>query len=117
MDDGGKHSCTGGASGYLDFYINDGLKWVELMFERRRKDEHVARFGQTGTYRQIPFSEWAVIDFRRNSSVPNFKTLDHHVWCAVYTNDYGSITISRSGKKKMVLTLRGDGPNLFPHQL
>lgn len=35
-----------GSSGYLDFDINGRLKWgVELMYEGRREDEHVARFG------------------------------------------------------------------------
>jgi len=105
-----------GSSGFLDFYVNGGLNWgVEMMSEGRKKSEHVARFTQTGTYRQIPFSEWAIIDFRHNSMVLNPKCSDDHVWFALYENDYSTITIIRYGKAKIVLTLRGDDPNLFPH--
>ncbi|CAG8464882.1 7469_t:CDS:2, partial [Paraglomus occultum] len=84
-----------GSSGFLDFYINGGLKWeVELMQEGRRMGDHVDCFRSTGR--------------------PNSKKLDPNVWYALYADDYSTMTIIRHGKDEMLLTLRGDDPQLFP---
>ncbi|CAG8753394.1 7276_t:CDS:1 [Ambispora leptoticha] len=105
-----------GSSGFLDFYINGWLKWgVELMREGRRMGDHVSRFMPTGRYKQIPLSEWAIIDFRHNSLRPDFKTLNPNIWYALYADDYSTMTIIRYGKEEMLLTLRGDDPHLSPH--
>jgi len=54
-----------GATGYLDFYVNDNKQWaIELTREGKDLDEHIERFGENGEYYEIPNKDWAVLDFR-----------------------------------------------------
>ena len=87
-----------GSSGYLDFYINGGLRWgVELRIEGKRSADHVARFASDGRYSNIPFTHWAIIDFRHHSTVP--KKPESNVWY------YNTITVRRQGHEDKVITL------------
>ena len=50
-------SAIYGSPGYLDFYIDGGLRWgVEIMREGNRLTEHRSRFMTEGRYGKIPFS-------------------------------------------------------------
>ena len=100
-----------GSSGFLDFYINGKLEWgVELMCEGRRMGDHVTRFKTDGRYRQIPLSNWAIIDFRHNSLRSKLGPLEPNVWYALYADDYSTMTIIRHNKEETLLTLSGDDP-------
>src|SRR5207244_4899290 len=61
-----------GADGFLDFYINNDIRWgVEIMREGQKMSDHIDRFDEDGKYRKIPLENWAIIDFRHHSNVPN----------------------------------------------
>ncbi|CAG8601911.1 11686_t:CDS:2 [Ambispora leptoticha] len=96
-----------GSAGFLDFFVNGDLGWaVELMREGQRMTDHVGRFSDGGTYSCIPFTNWAIVDFRHNANMP--KTLQPNVWYALYADNYQTITIRRQNKEDRTLTLKGD---------
>jgi len=96
-----------GSPGYLDFYIDGGLRWgVELMREGLMMAEHIKRFATKGIYKTTPFNRWALIDFWHNSMPP--EKLEVNVWYAMYAGDFKHITIRRQGHSDLVLTLSGD---------
>ena len=110
------HSCTTispevgpifGSTGFLDFYVNNGLEWgVELLREGDRMGEHAKRFVDGGTYEDIPLEHWVIIDFRHKSkrlqkTKPNF-------WHVLYDDSYSKVEIRREGRPSMHVTL-GEG--------
>jgi len=97
-----------GATGFLDFYVNNNLEWgVELLREGDRMKEHAGRFADGGQYENIPLKRWVIIDFRHESkgllkAKPNY-------WHVIYDNDYRKLTIKREGHDDQQLFLAEGG--------
>jgi len=84
---------------FLDIYV-DSLQWGIELGGGKRLDEHVRRFSQhDGRYREIPMTEYAVLNF--TDKVPTQGTLDlydDHVWHLVYNDGYTKVTVYRKDK-------------------
>ena len=57
-------------AGEIDFYLNSSLRWgIELLVNGDGIGEHISRFTHpNGKYVSLAVSDYAVVDFRRNST-------------------------------------------------
>lgn len=87
------NSCV---PGEIDFYLNGNLRWgIELLINGEGIGEHMARFeAPNGKYFALNVNDYAVIDFRGNSSgnVTNVSRLPKRYSVFFKQGDYTSAT-------------------------
>ena len=66
-------------AGEIDFYLNSTLRWgIELLVKGGGIGEHISRFTRpNGKYVPLDVRDYAVVDFRRNSTGEPTNTLRH----------------------------------------
>ena len=81
-----------GSAGYLDFYVNSQKQWgIELLRCGSDVAKHVNRFGQCGIYKEIPLSQYAIIDFRPAPAAIrdiDLQLIERGLWVIEYSSDY-----------------------------
>jgi hypothetical protein len=85
------------SQGCVDFYVNSMYKWGEELLRRgANAQEYIARFGASGIYRQIQFSDYAVIDFRPTPVIlmaDDSSLIDVGLWIIEYAREFITLTI------------------------
>eukprot|EP01088_Endostelium_zonatum_P019768 TRINITY_DN69_c0_g1_i16.p1 TRINITY_DN69_c0_g1~~TRINITY_DN69_c0_g1_i16.p1 ORF type:complete len:670 (+),score=70.36 TRINITY_DN69_c0_g1_i16:792-2801(+) len=114
----GSKSKKKSVSGFPDFYINHGLRWViEVLREGNDVLGHVQRFENGGLYKKLEAKEKVILDFRSEEKAVNNKQYSIPVWHVCYNKDYTTFTLKKSVPNSTqtvtsVIHLRGKAPTV-----
>jgi hypothetical protein len=123
-----------GVAGFMDFYVDGGLKWgIELLREGDREenharrsengaayfkllDTHITEFVITPSYVAVLYSpmiepsaacRFALIDFRAHDNTKLAKQFLPNFWYIFYSADYRTATVKRLGFEDEELPIAG----------